>query len=59
MPIDRATGTFAVDGVPGYGHLVEMVRQLRGQAGQRQIPGAAVLQWATPRGDSLILTKGG
>jgi len=41
----------------GYGHLAEMVRQLRGEAGKRQIDGAAAVQWATPRGDSLILTK--
>jgi hypothetical protein len=41
----------------GYGHLVEMVRQLRGVAGPRQIEDAAAVQWATPRGDSVILTK--
>ena len=41
----------------GYGHLIEMVRQLRGTAGQRQVPGAEVVQWATPRGDSLLLRR--
>ena len=40
----------------GYGHLIEMARQLRGTAGARQITGAEVVQWATPRGDSLVLT---
>jgi hypothetical protein len=34
-----------------------MVRQLRGEAGARQVADADVLQWATPWGDSLILTR--
>jgi hypothetical protein len=37
--------------------MLEMVRQLRGEAGARQISGAAVLQWGTPWGDSLVLTS--
>lgn len=40
----------------GYGHLIEMVRQLRGEAAGRQLVHAEVLQWATPRGDTAILT---
>ena len=37
----------------------EELRQLRGnEAGDRQVPNAEVLQWMTPFGDSLILTKG-
>jgi hypothetical protein len=39
----------------GYGHLVEMVRQLRGDAGPRQVRNAQVAQWCTPWGDSMIL----
>ena len=35
--------------------IAEMVRQLRGTAGDTQIKGASVLQWGTCWGDSFIL----
>jgi acetyl-CoA acetyltransferase len=57
MPVNTNGGLMSEAHLSGYGHLAEMVRQLRGEAGPRQIDGAAAVQWATPRGDSLILTK--
>lgn len=57
MPVNTNGGLMSEAHLSGYGHLAEMVRQLRGEAGKRQIDGAAAVQWATPRGDSLILTK--
>jgi acetyl-CoA acetyltransferase len=57
MPVNSNGGLMSEAHLSGYGHIVEMVRQLRGAAGQRQIDGASAVQWATPRGDSLILTK--
>jgi acetyl-CoA acetyltransferase len=56
LPINSNGGLLSEAHLLGYGHLIEMVRQLRGAAGPRQIPGAEVVQWATPRGDSLLLT---
>jgi acetyl-CoA acetyltransferase len=56
VPINTNGGLLSEGFLSGYGHLVEMTRQLRGEAGDRQI-NAEVLQWATPRGDSLIFTK--
>lgn len=56
LPINTNGGLLSEGFLSGYGHLVEMTRQLRGEGGERQIE-AEVLQWATPRGDSLILTK--
>ncbi|MEP9382943.1 thiolase C-terminal domain-containing protein [Nocardioides cheoyonin] len=55
-PVNTNGGMLGEGDYTGYGHLVEMVRQLRGQAGRRQIERATALQWATPWGDSLILT---
>lgn len=40
----------------GWGHTVDMVRQLRGEAGAAQVEGARVAQYATPDRSSLILT---
>jgi acetyl-CoA acetyltransferase len=57
MPVNSNGGLMSEAHLSGYGHLAEMVRQLRGEAGPRQIAGAAAVQWATPRGDSLILTR--
>lgn len=56
VPINTNGGMLSEGDYTGYGHIVEMVRQLRGRAEERQIPGAEVLQWATPWGDSLVLT---
>jgi acetyl-CoA acetyltransferase len=56
VPVNTNGGMLSEGDYTGYGHLVEMVRQLRGQAGDRQITQAEVLQWATPWGDSLVLT---
>lgn len=57
LPVNSNGGLMSEAHLSGYGHLVEMVRQVRGEAGERQISGAAALQWATPRADSLILTR--
>lgn len=56
LPVNTNGGLMAEGDFTGYAHLIEMVRQLRGTAGARQIANASVLQWATPWGDSLILT---
>ncbi|KDA04866.1 hypothetical protein DC31_04375 [Microbacterium sp. CH12i] len=56
LPINTNGGLQSEGHYSGYAHLVEMVRQLRGTAGPRQIADAEILQWAAPWGDSLILT---
>lgn len=43
--------------VSGWNSIVEIVRQLRGEAGPRQIAGARVLQWGTCWGDSLVFRR--
>jgi acetyl-CoA acetyltransferase len=57
LPVNTNGGLLSEAHLLGYGHIIEMVRQLRGTAGPRQLARASVLQWATPRGDSLVLTR--
>ncbi|PZH18850.1 hypothetical protein C1I97_03270 [Streptomyces sp. NTH33] len=57
LPINTNGGLLAEGHLFGYGHIIEMTRQLRGAAGDRQIDGVTALQWANGWGDSLILTN--
>jgi hypothetical protein len=41
----------------GWNQFVEIVRQLRGEAGERQVPGAKIAQWGTALGDSIIFAS--
>jgi acetyl-CoA acetyltransferase len=56
LPVNTNGGLMSEGHLAGYAHLVEMVRQLRGEAGDRQVRGAEVAQWTTPWGDSMIFT---
>ncbi|MBB3085530.1 thiolase C-terminal domain-containing protein [Geodermatophilus sabuli] len=57
LPMNTSGGSLAEGHLYGYGHMLEMVRQLRGEAGPRQITGARALQWGTPWGDALVFTN--
>ena len=54
LPVNTSGGHLSEGHANGWGHTLEIVRQLRGQAGPRQIPGITVAQWATTLGDSII-----
>ncbi len=56
MPVNTNGGLLSEGHFSGFAHIIEMVRQLRHDAGPRQIPDAEVTQWVTPMGDTLILT---
>jgi acetyl-CoA acetyltransferase len=56
LPVNTNGGLMSEGHLAGYNHLVEMVRQLRGEAGPRQVPGAEVAQWTTPWADSMVFT---
>jgi acetyl-CoA acetyltransferase len=57
LPLNSNGGLHSEAHVSGWNHLAEMVRQLRGEAGERQISGATHLQWATLWGDSVVLRR--
>jgi acetyl-CoA acetyltransferase len=55
LPMNTSGGLLSEAHVAGWNSITEMVRQLRGTAGDTQIRGASVLQWGTAWGDSIIL----
>jgi acetyl-CoA acetyltransferase len=55
LPVNTSGGLLSEAHVAGWNSICEMVRQLRGTAGARQIANAAVLHWGTAWGDSVIL----
>jgi len=54
LPVNTSGGHLSEGHSNGWGQTLEIVRQLRGQAGERQIPDVALAQWATTLGDSII-----
>lgn len=54
LPVNTSGGHLSEGHSNGWGQTLEIVRQLRGQAGLRQIKQARIAQWATTLGDSVL-----
>ena len=57
-PTNTAGGQLSEAQLNGWGQVRELVRQLRGEAGARQVAGARRALWASVCGDALILERG-
>jgi acetyl-CoA acetyltransferase len=55
LPTNTAGGQLSQAQMNGWGQIRELVTQLRGEAGDRQVPGARRGMWASVGGDALIL----
>ena len=54
LPTNTNGGLLSEGHVMAWNHHVEIVRQLRGDCGPRQVEGAEVIQWGNVYGDSII-----
>ncbi|MBI3993634.1 MAG: hypothetical protein HY342_10190 [Candidatus Lambdaproteobacteria bacterium] len=54
LPVNTSGGLLSEAHVSGWNSIVELVRQLRGACGPRQVSDAHVMQWGTPWGDSVL-----
>ena len=57
LPVNTSGGLLSEAHVSGWNSIAEIVRQLRGESGERQIPDARHLQWATVWGDSIVFRR--
>jgi len=58
LPVNTGGGQLSQAQMNGWGQIRELIVQLRGEAGQRQVAEARRALWASAGGDALILERG-
>jgi acetyl-CoA acetyltransferase len=57
FPVNTNGGLLSQGHTGGWGHMCELTRQLRNEAGPRQVEGASVAQWGAIFGDSVVFSN--
>jgi acetyl-CoA acetyltransferase len=57
LPVNTSGGHLSEGQLNGWGQIFEIVTQLRGEAGERQVKNVKLAQWATTVGDSIIFGR--
>lgn len=57
LPVNTSGGLLSEGHVVGWNLFVEIARQLRHECGQRQVPDAQIIQWASFLGDSILFGR--
>lgn len=58
IPVNTAGGQLSEGQLNGWGQVRELIRQLRGEAGERQVPDARRGMWAMVGGDAMVFERG-